>query len=35
MLRDGQYADVLVALINSAEFRQVMDGARRGSRRDR
>jgi hypothetical protein len=35
MLRDGQYADVLVALINSTEFRQVMDRTRRGSRRDR
>lgn len=35
MLRDGQYADVIVALINSAEFRQVMDRTRRGSRRDR
>jgi Domain of unknown function (DUF4214) len=35
MLRDGQYADVLVALINSAEFRQGMERTRRGSRRDR
>jgi len=34
-LRDGQHADVLVALINSAEFRQVLERTRRGSRRDR
>ncbi|HEY5471800.1 MAG TPA: DUF4214 domain-containing protein [Candidatus Limnocylindrales bacterium] len=35
LLRDGQHADVLVALINSAEFRQVLERTRRGSRRDR
>jgi hypothetical protein len=35
MLRDGQYADVLVALVNSTEFRQTLDRTRRGYRRDR
>ena len=35
MLRDGDYTEVLVALINSPEFRQLMDRTRRGSRRDR
>jgi hypothetical protein len=35
LLRAGQHADVLVALVNSAEFRQVLDRTRRGSRRDR